>query len=141
MSNTCPPAPTNKKEYITDLGKILVEDYGKKPFYKPEEVEEANKKTKWYSNLDFGCWGMSTYSSHEDFDKYHEQIGETCDYGAMKTEMLSGAVSADNLSWFDFASADLPTIDIDASWLDFGDAFGTIFDGIGEVVSGILEGL
>jgi hypothetical protein len=30
MSISCPTAPANKKEYVTDIGKILVKDYGKK---------------------------------------------------------------------------------------------------------------
>lgn len=40
MNNTCPSAPANKKEYLTDIGKILVKDYGKKKYYKPEEELE-----------------------------------------------------------------------------------------------------
>jgi hypothetical protein len=143
MSNTCPPAPTNKKEYVSEVGKILVENFGKRPYYTPEQVEYANKQTKWYNKyyMDFSCWGMSVFSSHEDFDKHHEVTGEVCDYSEMKTEMVSGMVSSESSSWFDLGSVELPSIDIDASWLDFGDAFGTIFDGIGEVIGGILDGL
>lgn len=136
MNNTCPAAPSNKKEYIQSLGKILVQDYGKKKYYKPREVKKANEKTKNRYHLDFSCWGMSTFSSHEDFDKYHEETGEICDYTAMKTEMLAGFSTEGSDAWIDFSS-----VDIDMSWLDFGDAFDGILDGIGELFSGILDGL
>lgn len=54
MSKNCPSPPENKKEYIFDLGKILVKDYGKKKYYKPVEVKKAHQKSKW-SELDFDC--------------------------------------------------------------------------------------
>ncbi|HAP69671.1 MAG TPA: hypothetical protein DCR04_08095 [Flavobacteriales bacterium] len=139
MSSNCPPAPANKKEYVSEVGKILVEHFGKKRYYTPEEIEQANKQTKWYNK--YSCWGTSVFSSHEDFDKHHQVTGEVCDYAAMKTEMLSGMVSSSNSSWFDLSSLELSSIAIDASWLEFGDTFETIFDGIGEVVGGILDGL
>jgi hypothetical protein len=44
MSLNCPPAPINKKEYLTDIGKILVKDYGKKKYYKPDEVKKSSQK-------------------------------------------------------------------------------------------------
>ncbi len=69
MGISCAPPPSNKKEYISDLAKILVESNGKKEYYKPVEVKEAHKKSKWYDGLDFSCWGMSTFSSHKDFDR------------------------------------------------------------------------
>jgi len=115
METSCTPSPINKKEYIRDLGKILVEENGKKKYYKPEEVKTAHKKSKWYDGVDFTCWAMSTFSSHSDFDTYHEQTGESCDYIEMKSEMLSGLSISQNSDWID-----IPDIDIDASWLDFG---------------------
>lgn len=136
MSKNCPSAPTNKKEYLTDIGKILVKDYGKKKYYKPEEVKNAHRKSKWYDGLDFSCWGMSTYSSHSDFDKYHEQTGEICDYAEMKTEMLQGLSLTNGLE-----VSEITDLDIDASWLDFGEIFGNIFEGIGEFIGGIFEGI
>ncbi len=138
MGISCPPSPKNKKEYISDIGKILVKDYGKKKYYKPEEVKKAHRKSKWYDGLDFSCWGMSTFSSHSDFDKYHQQTGEVCDYSEMKSEMLNGLsiVSNSNTDWFDISN-----VDIDASWLDFGEVFGEFFKGIGEFVGGIFDGI
>lgn len=138
MGLSCAPAPINKKDYISDIGKILVKDYGKKKYYKPEEVVKSHRKSKWYDGLDFSCWGMSTFSSHSDFNKYHEKSGEICDYAEMKKEMLNGLSIASNTDthWFD-----IPNIDFDTSWLDFGEVFGGIFEGIGDFVGGIFDGV
>lgn len=136
MSIGCHTAPANKKEYITDIGKILVHEYGKKKYYPPEQIKTAHKKSKWYEGFDFSCWAMSVYSSHSDFTRYHQQIGETCDYTDMKTEMLQG-LSVHGGSEI----PDLPDADIDSSWLDFGEVFGNIFEGIGDFIGGIFDGL
>ena len=134
MSTSCPAAPVNKKKYVTDIGKILVKDYGKKKYYKPSEVKRAHSKSKWNDELDYSCFAISTYSSHSDFDAYHEQTCEVCNYVEMKTEMLQG-LSLSNGSEI----LDLPDFDIDTSWLDFGDVFGNIIDGIGEFIARIFD--
>lgn len=136
MGTICTPSPTNKKEYITSIGKILVKENGKKKYYKPEEVKEAHRKSKWYDGLDFSCWGMSTFTSHSDFNKHHQETGEICDYVEMKTEMLSGLSVSSTTDW-----TNIPDLDIDASWLDFGDIFDGLLDGIGEFIGGIFEGI
>ena len=123
MGLSCAQAPTNKKQYISELGKILIKENGKKKFYKPEEVKKAHKKSELLNGLDFSCWGMSTFSSHSDFDRYHKETGELCDYVEMKTEMLNG-LSVSSIDEF------LPDINIDASWIDFGDFFDGLFTSI-----------
>jgi hypothetical protein len=131
----CSPAPPDKRKYISDLGKILVKDYGKKKYYKPKEVKKSHEKSQW-NNADFSCWGMSTYSSHTDFDEYHQETGEICDYTTMKAEMLEGISLTDSIHL-----ADLPDVDLDASWLDVGDLLGGALEGIGEFFSAILSGI
>ena len=125
MSETCSKSPENKKQYISELGQILITDFGKKEFYKPEEVHKAHKKSS-YSGYDFNCWGSAVFSEHSEFDKYHEQTGEICDYASMKTEMLVGISDSDSTSWFG-----LPDFDIDLSWLDLSEiGFGVILESI-----------
>tara|TARA_B100000809_G_C14667188_1_gene361833 strand:- start:89 stop:487 length:399 start_codon:yes stop_codon:yes gene_type:complete len=132
MGDFCTVSPTNKKEYISDIAKILIKNNGKKKYYKPEEVKEAHKQSKWYDGLDFSCWGMSTFSSHTDFDNYHQETGEICDYVEMKTEMISGLSITSSVVW-----TDIPDIDVDASWLDFGE----FFEGVGEFLGAIFDGV
>jgi len=136
MGNSCAPAPIDKKEYITDIGKLLVKEHGKKKYYKPKEIKKAHRSSKWYHGLDFSCWAMSTFSSHSDFDTYHQNSGEVCDYVEMKTEMLNGLSTSSNTDWLD-----IPNLDVDVSWLDFGEIFEGIFEGIGEIIGGIFDGL
>ncbi len=139
MKPSCPPAPSNKKEYITEIGKLLIQQNGKKKYYKPEEVKKAHKKSTWYNPLDvldFSCWAISIFSSHNDFDNYHVTTDEACDYAVMKSEMLSGLSAKDATDW-----TMIPDLDIDASWLDFGDAFEGIFEGIGEFIGAIFDGI
>ena len=134
MEQQCHPAPADKKEYITQLGKSLVENYGKKKYYSPEEVEEASKKNKsTLPDLDWVCWGMSVFTDHTSFDAYHKTTGEVCDYVAMKTEMLKEVAPVH----FDWTS--IPDLDIDASWLDLGDFFSGLFEGIIDVVGGLFD--
>lgn len=134
LNFVCPHAPLDKRGYIKDLGTILVKDFGKKKYYEPKEVKQAHKKSNW-SSFDFSCWGMSTFSSHSDFDNYHKETGEVCDYVAMKAEMLDGISTSDiNLS-------SLTDFDWDTSWLDLGELFGNILGGIGEFFSSIADSI
>lgn len=135
LNFVCPPAPLDKRKYISDLGKILVKDYGKKKYYKPAEVKKAHRKSPW-RDFDFSCWGMSTYASHSDFDKYHQETGEICDYTTMKAEMLEGISLTDSAHL-----ADLTEVDLDASWLDIGELLEGVLDGIGEFFSSVLSSI
>ena len=143
MNTNYPPAPINKKEYIAEIGTILVKEHGKKKYYKPEEVKKAAKKSTHYdiSMLDWSCWAMCTFSSHSDFDAYHIATGEACDYIVMKTEILNtiATTTASSISAVDWLS--IPDLDIDASWLDFGDVFEGVLDGVGDFIAGIFDGI
>jgi hypothetical protein len=132
----CHPSPVDKRKYIRDIGQILVKKYGKKKYYKPRQVKEAHKQSPWYDGVDFSCWGMSTYSSHLDFDLHHEKTGEVCDYAEMKSTMLEGISQSE-----DVHLSDLPQINMDVSWLDFGIAFDGILEGVGEFFSSIADGV
>ena len=135
MEPSCQIEPNDKKGYIKELGNILVRDCGKKKFYKPEEVEKAHKQSAW-SYMDFSCWGMSVFSSHDDFDAHHQDAGEPCDYVGMKTEMLQGLSLGSSEAWYDTSD-----LDIDASWLDFGEIIGGVLGGIGEFLAGVGDAL
>lgn len=131
--STCPPVPEDKKKYISAIGEELVNTYGKKEFYTPEEVKESHKKKKRDYYWDFSCWAMSIFSSHEDFDAYHQNTGETCDYNEMRQEML---VSDDGI-WQDLIS--LPDFDMDGSWIYLTETMSTITDGVGSLFSGLAD--
>jgi hypothetical protein len=120
---------------LSDIGKILVQDFGKKKYYKPEEVKKAHKKSQWYDGADFSCWAMSTFSSQPDFNTYHHETGEECDYTEMKSRMLEGWSITESVSLVSTSP------DNDTSWLDIGNLCEAVLDGFGELISGITDGL
>jgi hypothetical protein len=79
---------------------------------------------------------MCTFASHADFDHYHSQTGEICDYGEMKAEMLRELSVSTNADW-----TDIPDLDMDSSWLDFGDVFESFLGGIGDFIGDIFDGI
>jgi hypothetical protein len=48
--------PPNKRKYVKEIGKVLLQDYRKKKFYQPEEVKQAHQKSTGYNNVDYSCW-------------------------------------------------------------------------------------
>lgn len=54
----------------------------------------------------------------------------------MRTEMLKGLSTNNSTNW-----ASIADVDIDTSWLDFGDVFDGILEGLGDLFLGIFEGL
>jgi len=112
----CAIAPADRRSQIQLVGNDLISNYGKKDHYTVEEVQEANKRQG--IKVDISCWSHAVFNSHEDFDRYHRTLGESCDYVAMKKEMLDAVGSGADASWFDF----------DLSWLEFPSLDLSIFD-------------
>jgi hypothetical protein len=114
----CAIAPADRRRQARLVGNDLVKNYGKKPYYTPLEIRNANRRQG--IGLDVSCWSYALFTSHDDFDAYHQSLGETCDYQAMKSEMLSSlsASAAEDGSWFN----------LDLSWLEFPDVDLSIFD-------------
>lgn len=120
----CTIKPEDLKRQVRVIGRDLVQNYGKKKYYTPLEVRNANRRACIHSN--YTCWSFAFFNDQQDFDAWHAARDEICDYAAMKTEMVSAidvgdvlsSVSDIGISWLD-----LPSIDW-ASLLDFSsDAF------------------
>lgn len=112
----CAILPKDRRAQLKAVGDDLVRHHGKKHFYTVQQVKDANRRNN--ISLDFGCWSHATFNTRKDFDSYHESIGESCDYAAMKSEMLSSISNSSDSSWFD----------IDLSWLEFPGIDFSIFD-------------
>ncbi len=76
----------------------MVKKYGKRKSYSPLQVKKASKKT--LSDLDWYGWAMSMYTSPNDFNAYHDSIGEICDYALIKAEMASDITDGASETWF-----------------------------------------
>lgn len=154
MNRQYAPASINKKEYIREIGEILVRDHGRQDYYQPEDVKKASESSTFseisymiadeaaYQFMDIALesFAMAFYSSHEDFDTYHLEIGESLDYTGLKSEVLTEITDSSFLDWFS-----LPDFNIDASWTEMGEYLSMDFvvngaiAGIGEFVSGIFD--
>lgn len=112
----CAISPVDRRRQVQLVGNDLVKHHGKRPYYTVQQVKDANRRQ--HIGFDVGCWSHATFNSHADFDAYHQSIGESCDYMAMKAEMLSSVSHAGDTARFD----------LDLSWLEFPDIDWSIFD-------------
>jgi len=107
----------DKKKLGIAVGSDLVRTHGKKRFYSTQQVKASAERTGY--SVDLHCWAHCLFSSPTDFAKHHREIGETCDYGAMRAEMTAAVTDGASSSWFD----------VDLSWLEWPEIdFGSVFD-------------
>jgi len=124
-----------KKAYIKEVGWWLIKLYGKNDFYSSKEVYEAHlkaleKRTFKESSV---VWAMSIFCSEDDFNIYSFPDDESYIYIDIRSEILIEIMDS---------NIDLPSIvdlEIDGSWLDFGEIFEGVFEGIGSFISAIFE--
>ena len=114
----CAMKPDDRRAQLRRVGNDLVQHYGKKRFYSVQQVQNANKRQG--ISFDFGCWSHAFFNSHSDFDRFHSQIGEVCDYSSMKREMAESISMSNDSSFFNF--------DFDLSWLELPDIDWSAFD-------------
>ena len=125
-----PPAPDNKKQYIEEIGKVLIETYGKQEFYSPEEVKQSHQKGNYA--WDYSSWAMCIFCSHEAFDAYHKQQDKPYDYQGMRKEMLEGF---DKSIFLELLT--IPDFNMDGSWIYLIDTMASIGEGISDLASGV----
>ena len=110
---------TEKKQIAIAIVEDLVHTHGKQLSYSQKQIRTSLDKRKF--DVDIHCWAYCLYMDHGGFDTYHQSIGESCDYGEMKSSMVSAATEHASDSWFDF--------DFDLSWMEFPDFdFLDLFD-------------
>ncbi|WP_444916232.1 DUF6559 family protein [Microbulbifer sp. VAAC004] len=73
------------KSYLRKLPKLLAKDYGKSKRYRPKQVRATIERSGL--SIIYTCYAISIFCSKKDFDAYHHEIGEMCDYGAMRGEV------------------------------------------------------
>lgn len=117
----CELKPDDKKKFVSDVGRRLVAEHGKKKYYQPAQVRKAARDGGYQP--DIVCWAYCIYTSPGDFAAIHEAAGEVCDYMAMKAEVLAELVKGDSflgidldLSWLEWPDIDLSDV---FDWFDF----------------------
>lgn len=99
------------RSYLRRLRPRLVKRYGQRDHYTSKQV----RSTLYAGGLSvaYDCYAYAIYCSPEEFGRYHEAIGEDCNYSEMRAEVArlyddSGSGDADNIDFSDsaFAEAD-----------------------------------
>jgi hypothetical protein len=76
-----------KQQYARRLTPALHQLYGRRRYYKPDEIKSAATREKL--NIDYICWGYALHLSPKDFAAVHAETGEQCDYISMHSEMIA----------------------------------------------------
>ena len=73
------------KSYIHSLGKDLAKRYGKSKKYTPGQIVTTVHDCGY--NWRHICYAHALYTSQKQFDKWHKEQGENCDYVSMREEI------------------------------------------------------
>jgi len=65
----------------------LSAQYGKRQFSTPQQVKKAAENAGL--NTAFSCYAATIFSSRESFNQFHREIGEACDYDAMRAHVAN----------------------------------------------------
>lgn len=68
--------------YTRKLPRVLSKHYGYAQSYTPHQVRRAVETAGLSSG--FSCYAVAIFSSRETFDQFHRDLGETCNYDAMR---------------------------------------------------------
>ncbi|WP_322790561.1 DUF6559 family protein [Thalassotalea loyana] len=73
------------KSYISTLGRDLARRYGKSKKYTSGQVETTIHDEGY--NWRHICYAHALHTSKEQFDKWHSERGENCDFDEMREEI------------------------------------------------------
>lgn len=77
------------RKFATQLPDDLQRKYGAKRKFTPEEIEAVFKKYHYHQERKYWCYGYAMHSSRPEFDVYHLQRGEICDFMDMRSEIMN----------------------------------------------------
>lgn len=100
------------KSYINQLGKDLANRYGQSKEYTSGQVERTVNDCGY--NWRHICYAHALHTSHKQFEKWHEERGEFCDYFAMREEIAN--------DYFSGNAEALSSSDLSASEISFSDS-------------------
>lgn len=81
------------KSYVKKLPRLLAKDYGRSAYYRPLQI----KRTIERADLDvtYSCYAVAMFSLRDEFFQFHTDVGEICDYDAMRAEVSVRHFSGD----------------------------------------------
>jgi len=79
------------KKYARKLPQDLKATYGYQKYYSKAQVDAAIKRKKIGNSgnvlITDNCFAYAMYCSPEEFKEIHDNVGESCDYGAMRNDV------------------------------------------------------
>ena len=104
------------RRYAKKLGPVLTKRYGVKMTYSRPQIRSAAQTAR----LPAGdiCYGYAMFMDESDFDAVHRELGESCDYGAMRQDIADVCFSGDA----DFSSSDVMDYAAESSGFSGGDS-------------------
>jgi hypothetical protein len=75
------------RDYARKLPNLLARDYGFSQSYSPRQVRSTIER--YGLNSDYSCYAISMFSDRAAFDQYHRDLGEHCNYDAMRAEVAA----------------------------------------------------
>ena len=81
------------RRYAKKLGPMLTKRYGVKRTYSGPQIRSAAMTAR----LPAGdiCYGYAMFMDESDFDEVHRELGESCDYAAMRHDIADVCFSGD----------------------------------------------
>jgi hypothetical protein len=73
------------QSYIWPVRRRLNQRWGKQLHFTPAQVKQANRDCGLDSSYD--CYGLSMHTCEGDFEEYHSENGESCNYEQMRLEI------------------------------------------------------
>ncbi len=74
-------------DYIKKLPALLIKDHGRKKRYQAQQIKTTAQR--YGLNIDHICYAMALFCSPRNFNIYHQNAGESCDYDAMRGEIAN----------------------------------------------------
>lgn len=90
------------RSYIQELPRLLRKDYGISKSYTSAQVIKTIERSGL--NSDYSCYALSMFSDRMEFERYHESLGESCDYIELRSEVASSHFGGN--PHFSFSSMD-----------------------------------
>jgi hypothetical protein len=75
------------RNYAKSLGPRLRKRYGASRYFTPRQVKTTVRECGF--NQHWAGYALCMYCDHDSFTQYHFDRGETCNYGAMQSEVAA----------------------------------------------------
>lgn len=73
------------RSYLTKLPRLLAKNYGLSDSYTTKQIKRTIETAGL--NSEYSCYALAIFSNRDEFDQFHHDIGEFCNYDGMRSEI------------------------------------------------------